>query len=311
MLRLAKLSLSALLFSMSLSATPASVSAESKEQALWQQIVDSHYDEMPEFGSTSLWDGIHLMEPAFLSKAFSHEGDIMPEGRTKIIHAHGSTALVRFVALPSSPFTGLWGEGAPFGMMRVSLAVAPTGDTPPNLVPGLALKFFVDNHPSVNVMAMPSLEGQDEPNVFAWPYTTDVAKPSWSFKLWLLENRFASALSYVGQEDGNPRSLSLDHLAQWNVKGHEVTNPTAPFSVLLVPSKELHELIQPSCASDFRRCLDNKGEGLLLFEVFAAHESLNKATLIGHIIAKSNFLASRFGDETLFFKHPPVHTWCE
>lgn len=309
MLRMAKLLLVLSAFtSLPLLATPTLTHAASKEQVLWQKIIDTRYADLPGLDSGSIWETAHLMDPCFLAEAFRHEGDTLAPGRAKVIHAHGSVALVRFVALPSSPFTGILGEGAPFGLMRVSLAVPPAQD---KIIPGLALKFFIDDQPSLNIMAMPSLDGQEDPNVFSLPYTTDVKKPSWSFKLWLLENRFASALSYADQPDGNPRSFSLEHFAQWSASGEPVQSPRAPFSLLLAATSELKALITPNCAGDFRSCLENKGEGIALFEVWAAHKSLEKPMLIGHLFAKTAFVASRFGDADLFFKHPPVHTWSE
>lgn len=287
-------------------------SAEAKQKALWQNIVESSYKtQLPDITSPGAWDALSLLSADFDSKAFSHDGDQMIEGRAKLIHSFGTTALVSFVADDCSPFTGVF-SGALFGLVRISLAVPPVDGSTPKLVPGLALKFFVDGKASLNVMAMPSLDGQSEKNIFAHSYTTNVAVPEWSFTGWLIEQRFASALGYVGQSDGNPRSLSLDEMAKVTSSGENVSTPLAPFALSFEPTKELRDLFETRSEDDFRARLEGHGAAIALFDVWA-HESVDapREIHIGKIWATSDFMASSYGDKTLFFKHPPVHTWSQ
>ena len=56
------------------------------------------------------------------------------------------------------PFTGLFATGTPFGLIRASLATAPSPDSPESVItPGIAIKLFRDGVHSANFMAMYSL----------------------------------------------------------------------------------------------------------------------------------------------------------
>lgn len=280
-------------------------SASEKERHLFELVEKSAYgDNLPEIVGPSAWAATSLLDASYDSQVFSHPGDIMITGRQKLIHGYGTTALVSFSPSVHHPYTGLLSSGAPHGIIRISFARPPSAN---ELIPGIGLKFFIDGKPSLNVLAMPSLDPQSEANIFAHPYTTDLKAPQWSFLKWLLENRFASALSYVGLGGGNPRSLSLTQLVSQTSMGERVSSPVDPFALVFVPTKELSNLCDSEAYQDFRVQLEGKGKGVPLFEVFAKGSPEGKLVSVGTITATSNFIASAFGDEKLYFRHPPVH----
>ena len=262
---------------------------------------------LPKIESPSAWDALSLLNPDYDAKTFSHDGDLMPKDRLKLIHGYGSTALIAFIPTRDHPYTGLFGSGAPYGLVRISLAKAPSVSGTPKLLPGLGLKFFIDGKPSVNVLAMPSLDPQSEFNIFAHSYTTDIAMPSWSILNWLLETQFTRALTHVGQSGGNPRSLSLTQLASQTSLGEVVSSPVEPYALALVPQKDLQNFCETKRYEDFRVQIEGQGVGMTLFEVKAQGAPGGEFITIGTIVARSGFIASSFGDEKLFFKHPPVH----
>lgn len=272
-----------------------------------QQIETTAYGtKLPPISSPSTWSKLSLLSASYNANAFSHNGDVMPEGRQKLIHSFGTTALVSLVVLPNHPYTGLFATGAPHGILRISLATQPGDDVPKKLIPGLALKFFIDGSASLNIMAMPSLDGQTTSNIFEFAYTTDLKPPTWSIAGSLLENRFRASLWYVGQNGGNPRSFSLNHFSAQTSMGAAVSTPVAPYSIELVPTVDLYRLGTPNKDEDFRVSLEGKGLGEVLFEVVAKGRADQAPVRIGFIVAESNFVASSFGDEKLFFKHAPV-----
>lgn len=56
-------------------------------------------------------------------------------------------------------YTGIFETGDPYGLIRASLAKSPDPSSKTSvLVPGIALKFFRDEMPSTNFMAMFSLD---------------------------------------------------------------------------------------------------------------------------------------------------------
>jgi hypothetical protein len=279
-----------------------------KEKQLFSQIESSAYgSRLPAMISPTRWSRTSLLSASYNAKTFSHQGDVMPKGRQKLIHSFGSVALVSFMPILNHAYTGLLSAGAPHAMIRVSLESPLSNDAEPSLTPGLAIKFFIDNKPSVNILAKPSLDGQTKPNIFEYAYTTDLPKPSWSIATWVQEYRFSSALSYVGQGGGNQRALSIDEMANQTSMGEEVLSPVVPFALEFVATADLKALGDIKHGQDFRVALEGKGLDIVLFEVYAKSSEEGAPFLIGHVVGRSNFIASSVGDNKLFFRHPPVH----
>ena len=109
-----------------------------------------------------------------------YQGDTMPPGklyghRQRVIHSLGTIAKVELKpqATSSHPFTGIF-EGASHGIIRLSLAGEISAIK--SFTPGFALKFLRDGLPSVNLVAMPSVDGQgDDYNFFAKEFCNNIA----------------------------------------------------------------------------------------------------------------------------------------
>ncbi len=88
-----------------------------------------------------------------------------PKQRKKLIHSVGSVAIVRFVAKPNNGFAGILGEGANYGLLRLSLAKnydsskSSAEGAYDNFAPGMCLKFLRDGISSANLVAMYSVNG--------------------------------------------------------------------------------------------------------------------------------------------------------
>jgi hypothetical protein len=75
-----------------------------------------------------------------------------------------------------------------------------------------------------------------------------------------------------------------------------------------VPTKEAQALLaDASEEKDFRELLEEKGKGIELYHLYGNTEPATKMRLIGTIKTTSNFVASKFGDEELYFKHHGTH----
>lgn len=285
--------------------------AYDKQEQLWGMISKTPYKtNLPEIIGPDFEGAMELMDPEFDAKAFSNNTDILEQGRKKHIHTFGTCTKITFIPSENSPFTGIFASKA-LGILRLSLAVPASEEGfifSANAKPGIAVKFFVDNKPSLNTFAMPSLGGQESANLFEYNYTNDLPKPSWSPKTAILECRFAKALEHLGQANGNARSLSSEHLASITSDGKEVSMPLAPYELIFMPTKEAKLLFKNAkMKHDFRKILENKGESITLFEVRARLAKTDtQSILIGSIVTTENFIASEFGDN-LFFKHPRVH----
>jgi hypothetical protein len=249
-----------------------------------------------------LWD---IMTVSFVKKAFTNDGDFFEKGRTKAFHRYGSTVFLKFVTDPQHrhPYTGLFASGDPYCIGRFSFAVAPTAD---NTIPGMALKFFIDHGPSLNIMAMNSLDGQTSHNLFEKTFTNMVSDPT-TFILKRAVPVFAQALLDIHDENTDPNRLTTDHLARMQEDGTPVHQDKAPYRLIFEPTTEAqHIMTNPSIATDFRKNLQGKGKGVTLYKVYGTDKTATGETdkvWIGDLIATSNFAASEFADKGLFFKH--------
>jgi hypothetical protein len=275
--------------------------ASQKQGYLWQErILRSRYGQLPPLRKI---DVIGLFLTALRAK-MDRLSDQAPPGWRKAIHAHASVAKIAYIALNSPPFTGLF-KGGDYGLLRLSV----TGDPKDRgFAPGLAIKFFVDGQPSVDVSALVSLTGQGKNyNFFANEFSNIVPVVN-EFGPKFINLIFSRVTRY-------PTKLDLKALALFDQQGQAEPNPQYPEQVFLVPNPALQFPETPD--HDFREDLATIPAGTTLFSVYAALPNPNptpvtdaegqtrrqQAQQIGEIKTTSEFVASAYGDSQLFFRH--------
>lgn len=267
------------------------LSATEKQNLLWNNILASNAEHGQPSTTQNGWGAALKKIKAFftLKTTFDHENDEIHHGRIKIIHANGSVAKIKFNPSSNHPFTGIFQTGG-MGLARLSLAVNPEQS---GYVPGLAIKFLIDNQPSLNIVAMNSLEGQGEDwNFFAKNFTTTIAHAQ-SFTVKILEQVF--------KWTHNPANdLPVSHLAEIETNGDLVAEPVSPRMLTLVPAKTVQTQINLQSRTDFRTSLSAIPAGTL-YEVYG---NLNGVEYhIGSLVLDSPLVASEYGDRELFFQH--------
>jgi len=276
-----------------------SKSAVDKQTVLWKNILDTQtVDPQPAFPSNFKLSDLYLFSVHYLTKTFRTRGDFMPKGRSKIVHPIGSVAKIEFIPTPTSAGTqqykGIY-KGA-IGLARISLALndAPNG----SYTPGMALKFLIDGNPSVNVFTLYSLDGQArDRNPFANTLTTNLPTPTSAARFLNL------SFSRVKAVKGNPLYLRVDHLAIRDSQGNKETVPTGhPYELHFVPVQTTR--IPSNSTEDIRDQLAKVPENSLLYNVEAVDAKDGTPEKIGEIWTRSPFVASTFGDQNLFFRHP-------
>jgi hypothetical protein len=292
--------------------------AQAKQEHDWYKIQSSAYHDslMPH---SSAFTKLKLLSPEFCSLSFTYEGDTLPEGRRKLIHECGTSIKIAFEASKENEYSGIFESGASFGILRLSLAlkqeVAEQSfwhslgfEKKDNCIPGIALKFYIDYKPSLNIVAMPSLDGQEEANLFSYIFTTALCPAEKSIRNNIVSCVFKSALEVAGQPHGDIHALACDHLARVHSNGKKVHDYNAPYELLFIPTKSAKALFNHAKMSDdFREVLENRGNNLILFNVHARKSKDDPCcNFIGTIKATSNFIASAHGDNT-FFKHYHAH----
>ncbi len=292
------------------------LSAEQKMDIRWKRILETRYENLPPFESFGL-EKAKLLCPHYVAGAFTHVGDTMPGDRHKLIHSSGVAIKLQWKAAGDAAyFSGILAQGSEYVLGRLSLATAPE---PGKFIPGLALKILLSGKPSVNIMAMPSLNGQTDDNLFMNPYFTDLTETSstdGALSLKILSAVFKKGLRELGDSNGSPLILTLDHLANVDSNGKAVQTSHAEkkiagtYSLRLEPTPALQNLMKDGrSTSDFRSRLQGKGNGLDLFDIFlvtkerSSNGTKELSYAIGKLSGLSDFLASREGDRNLYFQH--------
>lgn len=258
-----------------------------------------------------------------LSDTLTRVSDELEEPKPKLFHTYGTTAKIVFIPEPDTPYTGIFSEQA-YGLIRFSYAGPVIGV---GVVPGLGLKFLVDrDHLSQNMVAMRKLDRQQpfrhffskhsHNSVFQNLFTNILPLP----RLTNLTMRAVNARFETVNEKGRGLNQSVDNLARVHVNGTPVEEDkvNAPYRLIFRPTKQAIESSDPTV--DFRNDLaQNIGAGTTIYDVFALTESqevdlkkggvesvedlLVHGKIIGRLQTESEFIASKYGDYRLFFKH--------
>ncbi len=272
---------------------------QTKSEILWDNITADPYPagELPN-AETSTWDLLNLLNPYYLMVTFSHVGDEMPAERKRVIHSYGTAARVRWEPQPNS-FSGVFTTGG-IGIVRLSLAKAFNDPVLEVFNPGISVKLLIDGAPSVNFVAINNLDGQEQDqNFFARSLTNVLEEPS--LRLQVLSVGFKVAaylLSLV-----NERTLPLENAARVQSDGIALSkaDARAPFQIFFEPIAASAALYAND-GSDFRLQLARLPIGTPIYRVFAKRENAERE-LVGVLVLESNFVASRYVDETIFFQH--------
>lgn len=267
------------------------LSAVEKQDLLWSEIVKSNEENsLPDITPTSFQSVLEKLKGFFnLSPTFDHESDELPEGRVKILHPNGSVGKIALIPTNAHPFTGIYKSGA-IGFARLSLGM-PASVT--SYVPGMAIKFLIDKHPSLNLHVMNALEGQEwNWNFFAKPFSNKIAHPS----SWVL-----LAIEVIFQWTHDPANeLPLWRLAAVDQNGEATGIPVYPEQIYFIPAAEVNDLIPEHSREDFRISLSQVAFGPL-YEVYGVYQG--KEHHIGTLMLESKLLASLYGDKVMFFQH--------
>jgi len=258
-----------------------------------------------------------------LSQSLTRVSDELEEPKPKLFHTYGTTAKIVFTPEPDTVYTGIFSEQA-HGLARFSYAGPVMGI---GVVPGLGMKFPVNgDHPSQNLVVMRKLDRQQpfwrffslhsHNSVFQNPFTNILPAPALlNLVMRTVRERFETV---VKKDEG--LHLSLENLASVHGDGSSVPKDemAAPYRAVFRPTTDARAASNPRI--DFRDDLaQNIKKGTRIYEVlalsqsreielgrkrlFSLEELMPHAKKIGAITTASEFIASKYGDYRLFFKH--------
>ena len=258
-----------------------------------------------------------------LSESLTRVSDEFEQPKPKLFHTYGATAKITYIPDRGTPYTGILRDNVP-GLARFSFA-GPVGAV--GVVPGLGLKFLIDgDHASENLVAMRMLDRQQpfwrffstrsHNSVFQNPFTNILPLPSiLNTTMRVVNKRFETVTAA-----GRGLHQALDGFARIRSNGDPVAPDAAaaPYRIIFRPTADARSASDPTI--DFRDDLArNIRAGMTIYDVLALDESqesdlrasgaasiedlMTRATKIGTIATGSEFIASKYGDYRLFFKH--------
>lgn len=277
-----------------------------KQEVLWDKVQASIHKELPDYKKMGLPQLIGMGMQEIQIKGSLHS-DFSPEGWKKYLHRRGAVAKVKIVSV-NNKYSGIF-QGADCAILRLSLTYKTAGSKP--VAPGLALKVLRDGTHSANISALVSLEGQDKNfNFFKNPMSNIVPYSS-KIGQKLVHGIFGKVSHY-------PEELMLNDMAEIGSQGEKVANAVSPRQLFFVPGKSVSEF--SSDEHDVRDDFLKIPEGTVVYHLYALPEKYAKfdysnytpelaasyvkeAEHVADIISTSEFAASEFGDDGIFFRH--------
>lgn len=270
--------------------------AEEKLDALWALVSSDPYPEgaLPT-RVPGPWGRRKLFSTSFNRGSFELSGDELPPDRPKLVHTYGSCARVTMKITASHPYTGVLAKGGP-ALLRFSDAKGGG-----SFAPSIALKFLVTGKASLNFLGLPNdYREKGDLRCFSSVYCNSTV-PAKEFDTKLVQGAFQKAAKALGGTRLYSVYLPLHHLAGMGADGAAAENPVVPDRVEFHPTEEAKRACPE--ALDFRLSLGRMPAGIKLFDVRVAAKIDQPAEPMGEVWLDSTFVASKYGDERLFFAH--------
>ena len=281
------------------------LSACEKQDILWNKVQATTYQELPEYRPVGIAQLVAMSRQELTTKGNLHS-DFAPEGWKKYLHRRGALAKVKIVA-KNNNYSGIF-QGAECALLRLSLTYKTTKSRP--VAPGLALKVLRDKTYSANISALVSLEGQGRDfNFFKYPMSNIVPMGE-GIGQKIIHKIFRSVSHY-------PEELLANDMALIDSRGEKAANLIAPRQIFFVPSSELNF---SSDEHDVRKDFLNIPEGSVIYQIHVVSDKyssfnylnytaenvssfLKDSIHVADIVTTSDFFASEFGDDGIFFRH--------
>jgi hypothetical protein len=245
-----------------------------------------------------------------LYKTGNVHSDAFPEGRKKLIHTVAMAASFEMQMEKDSPYTGCFAHSAKpcSGVTRFSSATTPK---PTANAPGISFKLFRDGIESASWMAMWALTGQKQENFFKHPVSNHIDDLPSGFSLDPSVLPVKALVKRFKGYEADPGKVGTYHVAKYTREGKEVPNFKTPFQLVYQPNPALTKLCSKgqgfTPAGNFA-CMSEIAVGTVLYKIWALAGPTMTPTkkdmkMIGKMVSKSKFVASKFMDHDVEFRH--------
>jgi len=233
--------------------------------------------------------------------AFDDQWEVMPKGRTKVIHAQGVLCKFALVVNSNNSYTGIFESGKQHGLIRMGSAATLDDPLAPSHLypfPGMGVKFFRTGVRSADfVVLRDSGAGVDKGFNFMGSQFSNHGAPDPALV----------ALHKFQQASGCIDMVGLSDACTYTQNGERVKNPVFPFQIIFVPTGKVEFPDTKKSNKQLLSELASIPEGTELFEVWTFADPKDKAagrrTKLGTLTTTSTCHQSLFGDEHLFFRH--------
>ena len=272
--------------------------AETKFDKLWEKIIENK--NPGQFYSKIKTTRIITQDN---HPTIDNKGDVLPEGRRKLIHSVGVVAKVAFNVVTKSKYTGLFNSGSQNALLRLSAAKdydikkSSAKQAYNNFAPGFGLKFLVNKKISENLVAMYDPLGQESWNFFKNTFTNNFrVNLHQDLENKLVSRSFAKVTNWIS-------GVGLLGISSVKENGEIEKSPVFPYRLEFVPNPNLTKLFKDEYTEDFKDIISKIPSETLIYEVFAIDQPGCEPEKIGELVSKSEFTTSTFADRHLFFRH--------
>ena len=280
-----------------------------KTQQIWDQITDPKHVHKSAPDTSVFTTGMQALSESMIT-TFDDQFEVLPKGRSKVIHAQGAVCKITLDVSADSAYTGILKPGNQSGFLRLGSAVslnlnpvekkvAATLGLPPPF-PGYGIKFLRSGRRSANWVGLRQAGPGKSYNFFDGPLSNHVNPP---------DNAVLTAK--FQQTSGCINMVGLSDACAYEQDGSAVNKEALnfPFELLFEPTVDVANMFPGTKKSNtkFLTELESIPAGTPLFKVVAfaspADAKAGKSEEIGVISTASNCYRSTWGDAMLFMRH--------
>lgn len=229
--------------------------------------------------------------------AFDDEWEVLPNGRSKVIHRQGVHCKVTMGISSDSPYTGVLAPGNHAGVVRLgSAASLELEEDGKSIFPGYGIKFPRTGMRSASWVGLRAAGSGGSRDFFADVLSNHVAPSDQLIKL----GKFQQASACIDM-------VGLSEATSHDQEGKKAEKNAFPFELLFEPTGATTFVDEAKTDAQLLAELAAVKPRTRIFDVFAYASPKEKAAgrklRIGSLTTASECVPSLFGDEELFIRH--------
>eukprot|EP00441_Pelagodinium_beii_P045184 CAMPEP_0197625496 /NCGR_PEP_ID=MMETSP1338-20131121/4852_1 /TAXON_ID=43686 ORGANISM="Pelagodinium beii, Strain RCC1491" /NCGR_SAMPLE_ID=MMETSP1338 /ASSEMBLY_ACC=CAM_ASM_000754 /LENGTH=389 /DNA_ID=CAMNT_0043195923 /DNA_START=24 /DNA_END=1193 /DNA_ORIENTATION=+ len=218
--------------------------------------------------------------------------DVLPNGRTKVIHTQGVHCQFQLDIVPDSKLTGIFEPGTRKGLIRMGSGTSRTL----SFFPGMGIKFFRSGVHSANFVALRATGPGGSNDFFNGTLSNHVAPPA-----------ALQALMKFQQASNCAPFVGLSDVCSYSQEGEKVDEPQFPFEILFQATGQFRIPDEHEMSDDELLIhLSKIPVETHLFDVYTIASPKAAAEKLGKLTTSSECVQSLFGDTRLSFKHQRI-----